>query len=59
MNTTILLLVAAFIIITGYVIGIAGKWKSRKSISDSDYWLTKPWKWLFEAVLLACSGALI
>lgn len=59
MNTTILLLVAAFIIITGYVIGIAGKWKARKSISDSDYWLTKPWKWLFEAVLLSCSGALV
>ena len=59
MKEILLLLILAYTVITGYVIGIAGKHKARKSISDSDYWLTYPWKWIFEVVLLFCSIVLI
>lgn len=54
----LLILLLAFMLINLYIIGIAGKYKSRKSISDSDYWLTKPWKWLFEAIIGICALAL-
>ena len=59
MKEIILLLTTNLIIITGYIIGISGKFLARKSISDSDYWLTKPWKWLFEAVIIYSSFGLI
>jgi hypothetical protein len=51
---TPLLLILAFAIITGYVIMTACKHKALKSISDSEYWLSYPWKWVFEAVMWSC-----
>ena len=49
-----LFLILTFAIITGYVIHIASKHKALKSISDSEYWLSYPWKWVFEAVMFSC-----
>ena len=51
MESIILIPLVSFMLFTLYVLGIAGKYKTRKSISDSDYWLTYPWKWLFEAII--------
>lgn len=52
------LLVIGYSLILSYIVGIAGKYSARKSISDSDYFLTKPWKWVFEFVVASCSAAL-
>jgi hypothetical protein len=48
-----------FALITAYVIYITSKHKALKSISDSEYWLTSPWKWIFEALMVTCGGLLI
>lgn len=57
-NIGISVLIIAFAAITGYLIKIAGTHKALKSISDSNYWLKKPWKWIFEAVMFICAAAL-
>ena len=49
-----LFLTLAFAIITGYVIHIASQQKALSSISDSEYWLDYPWKWVFEGVMFSC-----
>ncbi len=43
----------AVMLISFYLIRIAGKHKALKSISESNYWLKKPWRWLFEAMMFA------
>jgi hypothetical protein len=50
---TILALPLAVLIITFYVLNIAGQHKALKSISESNYWLKHPYKWVFEAVMIS------
>jgi hypothetical protein len=53
-NLALLLIIAlpiSVIVLSYYIIRIAGKHKALMSISNSDYWLVKPWKWTFEAVM--------
>ncbi len=40
--------IIAFAVFNFYIIGVVSRYGVRKSISDSDYFMEKPWKWLFE-----------
>lgn len=46
-------------ILSYYIIQIASEHKALKSISDSNYWLKKPWRLTFEAVMCVVGLSLV
>ncbi len=38
--------ILAFAVFNFYIIGVVSRYGVRKSISDSDYFMEKPWKWV-------------
>ena len=51
--------ITAIVIFTTYLIAIAVKYGILKSISDSDYWLEKPYKYMFELTMFICGLSLV
>ncbi len=52
-------LFVAFVIITGYIIAILANYGVLKSISISDYSLSKPWKYTFELTMFISGASII
>lgn len=56
---SLLSLFVAFVILTAYLIGILANHGVLKSISISDYWLKRPWKFMFELTMFICGASII
>jgi len=56
---SLLSLFTAFVILTAYLIGILANHGVLKSISISDYWLKRPWKFMFELTMFICGISII